>query len=60
MTNRLGNHWIGGRVGDVRRSVTFLRVSDPEAPLSRTGVWITRLILLLVVAAVVIAVLIVT
>jgi hypothetical protein len=28
-------------------------MAEPEAPLSKTGVWITRLILLLVVGAIV-------
>jgi hypothetical protein len=28
-------------------------VADPEAPLSKAGVWITRLILLAIVAAVI-------
>jgi hypothetical protein len=30
-------------------------VDDSEAPLSRTGVWITRLVLLVVVAAIIAA-----
>ena len=34
-------------------------MSDDDAPLSRTGVWITRLVLLAIVAAVVLGVLLV-
>jgi hypothetical protein len=55
VTNRLGNHLIGTPRRDLRSSVYVASVPAPEAPLSRTGVWITRLILLVIVAAVVLA-----
>jgi hypothetical protein len=55
VTNRLGIHLIGTLRRDLRSSVYVAVVPAPEAPLSRTGVWITRLILLVLVAAVVLA-----
>lgn len=43
------------RLGRPEGLVYVASVPDPEAPLSKTGVWITRLILLAIVAAVIAA-----
>lgn len=56
MTNRLGIPLIGSLHDVLRGSVYVASVPAREAPLSRTGVWITRLVLLLIVAAVIFAV----
>ena len=56
MTNRLGTS-IDRRSHAGREGFVYVSsVAEPEAPLSRTGVWFTRLVLLLVVAAIVAAV----
>lgn len=56
MTNRLGIPLIGTLHELLRGSVYVASVPAREAPLSRTVVWITRLVLLVIVAAVIYAI----
>ena len=56
MTNRLGT-FIDRRSHAGREGFVYVSsVAETEAPLSKTGVWITRLVLLVLVAAIVAAI----
>lgn len=56
VTNRLGASFDRPRVRRPEGFVYVAVVADTEAPLSKTGVWITRLVLLVIVAAIIAAV----
>lgn len=55
MTNRLGTSFDRRSLGRPEGFVYVAFVDDTEAPLSKTGVWITRLVLLVIVAAIIAA-----
>lgn len=59
MTNRLGTSFDRRSLRRPEGFVYVAFVDDTEAPLTKTGVWITRLVLLVVVAAIIAAVLLV-
>ena len=55
MTNRLGTSFDRRSRRRPEGFVYVAFVDDTEAPLSKTGVWITRLVLLIIVAAIIAA-----
>lgn len=56
MTNRLGASFDRPSIRRAEGFVYVASVDESEAPLTKTGVWITRLVLLVIVAAIVAAV----
>ena len=57
VTNRLGASFDRRFVRRPEGFVYVAFVADTEAPLSKTGVWITRLVLLAIVVAIIAAIL---